>query len=409
MKLEARKQSDALVVWTIRLVVLVAFLDLFMQLPVISTFAQSLDAAAAMGGAIVGMYSAANLVSNVGAGFLLDRLNRRYLMIVGMLLTAASLYAYGIVQSPIQLLALRAVHGACAGVLAPGAFAMMGDRARGQQTRAMGISGALIAVSAVIGPAVSGVVREAWGFETVFNVSGTMMILAAAAFWVYGAKTSDLSGRATPSEGPSHRSILNGPLIRVYSTVMVMTFGIGVLISHLPIMVEGSGGSARLSGFAFTLFSIVASIVMASPFQRSLEATSRHLALVAGLLLTAVGGIALALSAGSMVVAMASMVVYGVGFGLLFPSLSASVPELTPRGQRGAAFGIFYATYSLGVVLGSGVSGLVYGELAGLGTPFWTSAVVAVVGLPVVTLPIAFRVLTRTRNRRPSEEGSGSF
>ena len=103
-------------------------------------------------GATVGMYSAANLLGNLGAGALLDRMDRKRLVIVGMLLTAASLYAYSLVDTPAQLLVLRAAHGLFAGVLAPGAFAMLGDRERSQRVRSMGMSGSLIAVSAVIGP-----------------------------------------------------------------------------------------------------------------------------------------------------------------------------------------------------------------------------------------------------------------
>ena len=384
MKTETLEQSDALVVWTIRLVVLVAFLDLFMQLPIISPFALSLDATAAMGGVIVGMYSAANLVSNVGAGFLLDRMSRRWLMIGGMLLTAASLFGYGLVQSPVQLLALRAVHGVCAGVLAPGAFAMIGDRTRGQQTRTMGLSGALIAVSAVIGPALAGIVRDTWGFAAVFNISGALMLVAALVFWLGVSDPSDRQDGPAPPEASAPSVLRNRQLTLVYVTVLVMTYGIGALTFHLPTVVESSGGSERMPGFALALFSLVATVVMAGPYQRSLGDSSRRGVLAVGLLLTGTGGCILALSAGSLSVAMAAMVIYGVGFGLLFPSLGAAVTSLTTRGHRGAAFGIFYATYSLGVVLGSVVSGFIYGAVEGLGTPFFASAIVAVAALPIV-------------------------
>ena len=101
---KAQTQSSSMVMWTIRAVALVAFMDLFMQLPVIATYARSLGAPAAMIGATVGMYSAANLLGNLGAGALLDRMDRKRLVIVGMLLTAASLYAYSLVDTPAQLL-----------------------------------------------------------------------------------------------------------------------------------------------------------------------------------------------------------------------------------------------------------------------------------------------------------------
>ena len=93
--------------WTIRAVALVAFMDLFMQLPVVATYARSLGAPAAMIGATVGMYSATNLLGNLGAGVLLDRMDRKRLVIIGMILTAASLYAYSFVETPAQLLVLR--------------------------------------------------------------------------------------------------------------------------------------------------------------------------------------------------------------------------------------------------------------------------------------------------------------
>ena len=89
-------RSGQLTTWSIRAVVLVAFLDLFMQLPVISAYAKSLGATASMGGAIVGMYSASNLAGNVGAGALLDRLNRKRLIAVGDA-------AHGVVAVPVQL------------------------------------------------------------------------------------------------------------------------------------------------------------------------------------------------------------------------------------------------------------------------------------------------------------------
>ena len=181
--------------WAIRAVVLVAFLDLFIQLPVISAYAKSLGAAASMGGAIVGMYSASNLAGNVGAGLLLDRLNRKRLIAVGMILTSVALYLYDFVSTPEQLLALRAFHGLVAGVLAPGAFAMLGDRMTLHHTRSIGMSGALIAVSAVIGPPLAGFIRDLWGFGAVFTTSGTLMLAGRGGVLDIGAFHTNAGNR----------------------------------------------------------------------------------------------------------------------------------------------------------------------------------------------------------------------
>ena len=57
--------GDSRAVWATRMVVFVAFLDLFMQFPVIAPYARDLGATAALVGVVVALYSATNLVGNV--------------------------------------------------------------------------------------------------------------------------------------------------------------------------------------------------------------------------------------------------------------------------------------------------------------------------------------------------------
>ena len=382
---KVQTQSGSMVMWTIRAVALVAFMDLFMQLPVVATYARSLGAPAAMIGATVGMYSAANLLGNLGAGALLDRIDRKRLVIVGMLLTSASLYAYSLVDTPAQLLVLRAFHGLFAGVLAPGAFAMLGDRTRNQRVRSMGVSGSLIAVSAVIGPPLAGGIRETLGFEAVFATSATLMLLAALAFMILVPGPPHSAGEPRQDRQPVSSLVRNSVLIRVYLSVLVMTFGIGMLINHLPIVVDDMGGSARMSGIAFATFSLVATFLMASPVHRIVDERSRALTVACGLSFLGVSCLTLAVFSGGVVAIFLAMVVFGLGFGLLFPSLSVSVAEQSGRTQRGAAFGIFYAIYSLGVFLGAVVSGGISEAFTDLGAPFYLAAAVPLAAIPIAS------------------------
>ena len=379
--------QSSTVVWVIRLVVLVSFLDLFMQVPIISTYARSLGATAAMGGLIVGIYSASNLFGNVGAGILLDRVNRKWLVVVGLLATAALLFAYGLVDSPAQLLALRILHGLAAGTLAPGAFTMLADRtADDQHTRSMGLSGALISASAVIGPLLSVGIRDAVGgdagFGAVFVTSGTLMLLSAIAFAAFVPGSTNVPGDAAAKAEPLLLS-KNFALARVYLGVLAMTFAIGYLINLLPITLEDAGAAPRISGIAFATFSLAGMAIMASPFQRSIREGARARAIAAGLVLLAVSNLTLALFGGSTlsVSVFPAMIVFGAGFGLVFPSLSASVAARTADGNRGAAFGIFYAMYSLGVFLGASVSGAVPNLGTGAGSQFYVPVLVLVVML----------------------------
>jgi MFS family permease len=81
------------------------------------------------------------------------------------------------------------------------------------------------------------------------------------------------------------------------------------------------------------------------------------------------------------------MAAFGFGFGLLFPAAGALVAEAGGPASRGLAFGVFYAVYSLGVVIGALLSGLV-AEASGLasGAPFLWGAAIALATAPAVLL-----------------------
>lgn len=46
------------------------------------------------------------------------------------------------------------------------------------------------------------------------------------------------------------------------------------------------------------------------------------------------------------------MILYGMGFSFLFPAMTALIIDHTNQVDRGKGFGLFYAFFSLGVVLG---------------------------------------------------------
>ena len=384
MKSTTENRTGRLAVWTIQAVVVVAFLDLFMQLPVISAYARSLGATASMGGAIVGMYSASNIVGNAFAGALLDRLDHKRLIGIGLLLTAATLYLYPFVATPGQLLALRVFHGLAAGVLAPGAFAMLGQRQGRGDSRSMGTSGALIATCAVVGPPLAGYIRHLWSFEAVFATSATIMLLAAALFL--------MRAPSGPKRGPVDKK-QNGDvnsggmwlrLAPVFGVLLALTFGLGSLMNHLPVALEAAGADSQLAGLAFATFSLVAAGVMVGYARGVFDRLPERLVVLCALLFLGGGSLVLAVTNVSQGLSFGAMVLYGLGFGMLFPTLAALVSSIAPNYRKGIAFGIFYALYSLGVVIGAVASGLVAEIDVSLGAPFFLSVAVALIAAPAV-------------------------
>ena len=370
--------------WTIQAVVVAAFLDLFMQLPVISTYARSLGATASMGGLIVGMYSASNIVGNAFAGHLLDRLDHKRLIGVGLLLTAASLYLYTIVATPGQLMALRIFHGLAAGVLAPGAFVMLGQRQGGGHSRSMGTSGALIATCAVVGPPLAGYIRHLWGFEAVFATSGTIVLLAGAVFLLRAPSAPKREAENGEQNWGRNSGGMWLRLAPVFGILLALTFGLGSLMNHLPVALEASGADSQLSGIAFATFSLVAAGVMVGYSRGVFDRLSEKFLVLCALLFLGSGSLILGVTNVSLGLSFAAMVMYGLGFGMLFPTLAGLVSQIAPNHRKGIAFGIFYALYSLGVVVGAVASGLAAEADLSLGAPFFLSVAAALLALPAI-------------------------
>lgn len=372
-----------------RLVVLAVFLDLFMQFPTIAPYAESLGASAAIAGIAVAAYSFTNMFGNLGAGPLLDRLDRRGPMIAGMAISAAAVLSYSLVQTPAQLMAARAIHGLGAAVLAPGAFSIVGDSApsdrRGQ---AMGLTGALIALAALAGPPAAGILRDAYGANAVFTVDAAILVATLAVFVLatrggsLGSASAESSGLAAAGSTPWRKAAMWSAC----GAAFAIAVGVGALVTHLPMLIEDMGESAARTGYGFAVYALVAMLVMASPTSRAGDRYGRVLPMSIGLLVLAGGLAALGVSEDYPAI-LAGMALFGLGYGLVFPAAAAMATAATGAERRGTAFGIFYAVYSLGVVVGAAGAG----RLAELpsdfaGYPFLAAAAVVLLAVPPVVM-----------------------
>lgn len=352
-----------------RLIVFVAFFDLFVQYPLAAPYAESLGATPALIGLVVASYSIANLAGNIAAGILLDRFGRLWPLVIGAAITSAVLIAYTLVAHPVQLLAVRLLHGLAVAVLAPGTFALIGDLAApDQRARAMGLNGALIAAAAVIAPPLAGIVQARAGYAVVFLADAALMAVATlvALVMLLLLPSQQRVPRSVPSQALLRRyaRLFSRDHLRMaYGTIIAFATGLGFLVTHLPLALEVTGGSPADRGLAFGIYGGVAALLMASPLTRVTDRRTRAIPAALGLVLIGLGLLVLVtgLTRPSLIV---GMTVFGLGFGFLFPAASALVVEASDRDERGFAFGVFYALYSIGVVLGALWSGFL-AELAG--------------------------------------------
>ncbi|AZK45988.1 MFS transporter [Paenibacillus lentus] len=340
-------------------IVMLCFMDLFIQLPVMGPFAKSLGAGSFMIGLAVGLYSLTNMFGNIAAGYWIDRYGARNVLLLGFFLTAGVMLLYPLVNQPLHLIVVRFIHGLTGGLLVPSAFTLISHQASGQKPgRAMALSGAAVGAAAIVGPAVAGIVKAKLGLQPLFI--GTSILLALGGLIVVVAVSASRVKQITRKIAPASSDSLAGfevilrkkPVVQSYIGAFSLMFAMGALTYALPLKVDELDFAAQISGLLLSTFGVVAIIVFVMPTNRWFDRVS-PLTLMCG------GGAIIMLSLlllsflNDQMLMFSVMGLYGFGFSLLFPSMNALLINNVSVESKGRAFGLFYAFFSLGVVVGS--------------------------------------------------------
>lgn len=342
----------------IYVIIFFSFFDLFTQLPVMSTYAESLGASAFLTGLAVGMYSLSNTFGNIISGFLTDRKGPFVILVLGLLTTALSLSLYNLVEDPTTLLIVRFVHGLVAGFIVPAAFTFLAN-ATEQEKRGKGsaISGAFVGIAAIIGPAFSGILASRTSVPFVFNITASCMLLLGILTFFILKSNQIKKEKSTPSTHiPISVFFNNSDTLKAFAGAFFLMFSQGVIAYLLPLKVQSLGFDSRLSGTLMSAFGIIAVLVFILPTNRIFDKVAPIKTLSLGIGLMGVSQLLISQADSSTWLYLA-MACYGIGFGFLFPSINSLLIDSTTADIRGKAYGYFYAFFSLGVVLGSSLLG----------------------------------------------------
>ncbi|MDF2628811.1 MAG: multidrug efflux protein [Symbiobacteriaceae bacterium] len=342
-------------------------------------------------------YSLANLVGNLVFGLLADRVARHRVAGAGLVGMAGTAMLHLFASSPMQLIGVRFLHGLAAAAVAPAALAGVTDAAPGQRRgEAMARVGLIIAFASMVAPPVTGRLARGWGVAPAVMMLGACLAAVGVVALAFGGERAaggvaaagavavggdSGPGRASgrPSAGPlasNADSRLNPTLAAVGATVaFAIMFGQNVLFYAMPLRGTELGMSSAQVGGLLSAFAVGALVAFVPPLSRSADRWGRVPPLLAGLGLTSLGLFWLSAATGAPQIA-AGLAVYGLGFGLAFPSVTALSGDAAGQGRRGFAFGLLTAAFSAGAIVGP----LATRALEGLLPPFTVAGLVAMAG-----------------------------
>jgi len=356
---------------------------------ILPAFLVSLGAGPAVLGLIEGIAESVASVTKLFSGYLTDRLPRRKPLVVAG-------YAVANVLKPVlaittawwQVLLVRFADRTAKGLRGAPRDVMLSESVEKERVgSAFGLLQAMDSAGAIAGPLIAFLLVSRIGFRGVFWVAAVPGLLCIAIV-AWGARETGRAAQRVISASSAIPAHLSARFY--YALVAVTLFSLGNSSDMFLVLRAQSIGIgphwAPLLGLVFNVTYTLASW----PAGRLSDRFSRHALAAAGYLVFALVYLVFA-AAPSPAALWVMMAFYGLFYALTSPVLRALVVDTVPAEARGRAFGIFYFTTSIAVLLASILTGELWKHF-GAPLPFYLSSVLAF--LSAVLLLLAPR-LTR--------------
>jgi len=358
------------------------------QIPLFPLYTISLGASLGMLGLITAVLGLTRLASALPIGMLSDRLDRKTVLVGGMITFALSFVAYAMAPNAAWLVAPRVLQAIAMVATFPLGIAYIGDvvetRDRGA---AVGVYTAAMGSGFAVGPLLGSWVASFAGYPAAY-LSGAIIAVGGAAYGAVRlirkkAVAAEVSVAPRLVDLPALVTLARQPaMVMACVANIAMTLSMtGAIFTYFPVYARGVGISTVAIGSLFAWRSIASASgrIPMGPLSSRLPA---HWTLAAVLVVEA--GIDLAISrSASPLLLTALLILEGIGFGVFLVSGQLAVAATAGQTNRGAAVGLFWMAGSFGDFFGPIALGVIAQEF-GLIAVFQTVAVAVVIGAGLV-------------------------
>ncbi|KGK86308.1 arabinose ABC transporter permease [Desulfosporosinus sp. HMP52] len=360
----------------ILLVSFLMFMSMYMLLPTLPLYAQSLGGNETIAGTIVGIFTLSAVLVRPWFGNLLDYRGRKLILLIGISIFLVSVIAYNLAFTIISLLTIRAVHGIGWGASTTATGTMASDVIpAARRAEGMGYYGIAATIAMSLGPALGLYLVKYNSYSLLFAGSALLAGLGLIGSFFINYETSNK--RQDKSKVPHVKGvILEITAIPSALVLFFITLTYGGIVSFLPAY-AGFRGVDNI-GIFFTVYALV--LLLGRPIIGKLsDKYGPRMFLVPGILML-VAALVLLSIASSLPMFLLVAILYGLGFGTVQPILNALVITLSPPERRGAANATFAVAMDLGIGLGAVILGFIAQEL-GYAYMYGSSVIFALLAL----------------------------
>ena len=305
------------------------------------------------------------------AGFLVDWLGARILLIGGLAIGASAFMLVGLIHSFLAMVALFALAGVGNTIYHPADYAMLSQHVPSDRIgQAFSVHTFAGMLGSAVAPATLLAMQSLWGWRGAFIGAGLLGFAVAGLLLALrdGADTGTVAPpRASDGETTVGWRILLAPQILLNLIFFVLLAMMSGGMYNYSVVALGAlyATPVSVANFALSAFLLLSAIgVLAGGLL--VGRTTRH-ALVAGLSLAVIAAVSVLIAhvdLGTLLL-IAAMTLSGFFFGVMMPSRDMIVREVTPPGSFGKVFGFVTTGFNIGGI----ISPLIFGAIMDRGSP----------------------------------------
>lgn len=340
---------------------------------------------------VITAYYVSQIVAALWLGSLADRVGRRPILLVSQMGTIIS-YLLLIVATPLGVLlahtglrlgiapglaviyVARVLDGLTGGNVSVAQAYASDISTPEKRTHALGLIGGASGLGHILGPALAGLlagVNLLAPFVAAAVVSGVTVLLTL--LWLpespIRAHTTDARAELAPGSFPSH-VLLNWSVVLILATALMVGLYMAGLSGTFAlyadrVLLPGQPASivASTVGWIITVLGLVMALTQLVLLTPIIGHLGERKAIVVGNVLLLVSAVGL-FTVTSLWAVIACVVLFSLGYGMVWPILQALITRSGPEPMAGRLLGWFQATFSLALILGPIVGGIVFDALA---------------------------------------------
>jgi MFS family permease len=360
------------------------------QIPIFPLYTTGLGASFEVLGLITAVLGLTRLAGALPIGMLSDRLDRKTVLVGGMVVFALSFVLYALAPSAGWLVIPRVLQALAMVATFPLGIAYIGDVVEPRDRHAaIGVYTAAMGSGFAVGPLIGSWVGSVAGYPAAY-LTGAVIAAAGAAFGAWRLvrkKIQPAEGAIAPRlvDLPALRTLARQPgmLMACVANIAMTLSMTGAIFTYFPVYARGAGISTVAIGSLFAWRSIASASgrLPMGPLSARLPA---HWTLAGVLVVEAAIDLGISRST-SQGLLTALLILEGVGFGVFLVSGQSAVSAASSRTNRGAAVGLFWMAGSVGDLVGPIALGVI-AQRIGLVAVFQTTAVAVLIGAGLVAV-----------------------